>query len=314
MKKFATVLTLCSMPIFAQSFIEETATETVEYFESFHKYVSTNWDETNSRIDSFFASETYEDEIPNSYVRFNFLTAVIEGEGIKNDYNIRFKTDFPNTTRNIQLVFSKDSTDPADVDGELDPKDITPQDLDKTYKDATYSAAIRFLLTENKKWNIHTDTGIKSDLPLNPFVKLRLRRSFPFLIWTTNIIQQVNYYKQERLKESTTFEIHHKVSDIFQLTLDSSLSWTYETDTFSINHGLTLYQKATDKRAYSYSIGAHASTEPTIFYDSYSINFGARQLAYKDWFFIQSNIGASFPKSNDFKMKKSVTVSAEVFF
>lgn len=294
--------------------LNSIAFDSVAFLDRTHDSLSTGWKGTNARIDSFFATETYEDEIAESYMRVNFITHYTKLDGVKTSINFRVKTDFPNTTRDLQLVIKKETSDPSDVDGSQDIGSIEPTDPEDTLEKVEYSVAMRYIMVESKRWNIYSDFGMKFDIPLNPFYKVRFRREFIYKDWNTFLIQNFNYYRQERLKESSVLEVHRKFSDTYQMTFSSSLSWTKEDEYFNLDHSLTLYQKGDDKRAYSYSIGAHALTDPTIHYDSYSAQASVRQLAYKDWFFTQFSLGSSFPKSENFDLNYFCNLTLELFF
>ncbi len=276
-------------------------------------YISKSWNKMNYGVDSFFANEDFEDEVNRSYIRINSAIQKQEGADLKYQYDFKFKLDFPHTKRKLKIILEKDNED-ENTEGLSSINSTNQNSAEDALTETSYNAALRRILTESKKWIIYADTGMRLKLPLDPFIKLRVRRSFTYNKFETKVIQKFYLYRQKGFGESTHLNFDYPFADIFHISFNNSFSWNDKTDNYSVLNSLTFFKKLSDKRAISYNISSYGDGKPKIIYKTYTTSINYRQLIHKTWLYTQISTGAIFSKSRDFKMKKFVTVVFEVLF
>ena len=289
----------------------------VEYIDRIHKDISSHWDSWNSSIDSFFANEIYEDEVSNSHIKFDFTTRAIEDAAVTYDVNFTFKVDFPNASKKIKLIVEEDKNRYVENDLE-EARNLTAeenaQNIEESLDNSNISAALRYTSLETRRWKIYSDGGLRFNLPLNPFTKMRIRRKYELSEWSLFLIQNFSYYYQEHFKSTSQFQAHHNITDDFKITFSTSLNWFSSSKEFNLTHSLTLYQRVSDQTAFSYSLSTHAGTVPSLYYDMYGLSMRLRHSLHENWLFMQLGYGANFMQENRYYVLHYATLKLQMVF
>ena len=156
--------------------------------------------------------------------------------------------------------------------------------------------------------------GMRIDVPLDPFVKLRLKRVFKIFKHEISLIQKFSYYRVDEFSESSDVIWTKEVGGGDKIKFQTNLGWSEKSPTFSGNNTISYLQKLSKRRAISYSVGAFFIIDTSYYYDRYQIASNYRQLVFKDWIFGQAAIGTIFRKEDDFNSSEYVSIAVDMIF
>lgn len=240
-----------------------------------------------------------------------------EGQSIESEYDFQLRFDFPNTTKKLKIVIEKQQDEISDALSDTsspNEKSGSKNTKNSRNNDSNYTAGANLLLTQSKQFISKIGFGIRLDMPLNPSLKLDLKKDIKTKFVRIGLLQKLIYYRQEGLQNVSQISFNKKLSKNFQTDFVNSLVWTDESDEFVLRNNIVLYQDLGDEKGLSYSIGANAKFSPTFYYDSYDASISYRQLLYSNWLYGTLSVGADFPKSNNFNDEKYVQIRFDIFF
>lgn len=280
--------------------------------------MSKGWKKFVGDVDTFFVNEEFEDDINDSYIRFNYTITFEEGKSEVVDYDLKIRAKFPKISKKANLILKKESDDDEDEAGlsllTKDDQNINKREVGDSLKNDTYSAALRYFVLEKQKWKISTDVGMKIDVPFDPFLKLRLKRSFKFDKNELAFIQKFSYFRIDELSETSTLIWTTPVGKEDKIKFEVDLGWTEASSEFTGDHVLSYLQKLSKRRAISYSIGTSYRIKDSAYYDRYQAAINYRQLLFKDWIFGQGAIGTIFRKEENFNSSEYISFSLDMIF
>jgi hypothetical protein len=267
-----------------------------------------------TRIDRFFGVDRGEDITNNSQIRMWVQSTKVEGENIENEANIRFKIHLPYTQKRFKFVFERKAENQSQVKSA---EGSTPIKQDETSppqaQTAQTTAALQYLIDETRNWNFFTETGIRVDIPPEPFARARLRRNWKLPLKIEAIAEQsIFWYLEEGFGETSSLDFDYKISDNKLFRFQNTATWWDETDTFTIVHGPTLYHTLSRRRGISYSAKAIGSTKPQSLITNYDLSVSYRQLLHKNWLFMDISSLGTFPRAEDWEFTPSISLKFEV--
>ena len=298
---------------------DESADEgTVENnLDATNEYIATKWDQLNRSVDMFFTNQGHQKIESRSSVFVYSSFYKKEGKSIESEYDFQLKFDLPNTTKKLKIVIEKQQDEISDALSDTSsPNEKSGSQNNRNLKNnnSSYTAGANLLLSQSKQFISKVSFGIRLDMPLNPSLKLDLKKDIKTKIVNIGLLQKIIYYRQEGLQNVSQISLNKKLSKNFQADFVNSLVWTDESDEFVLRNNVVLYQDLGDEKGLSYSIGANAKFSPTFYYNSYDASISYRQLLYSSWLYGTLSVGADFPKENNFKDEKYVQIRFDIFF
>ena len=269
-----------------------------------------------NEVDQFFAPEIYEDEVNESYVRVLFDISKTKKEKVTNDFNFKFQAKLPHLTRSAKIIVKKEGEEAATslLDGE-NAKAPEGTNTAKESRPDGYSAAVRKFLIETSKKNLSYDFGMKVNVPLDPFVKLRYRHLWEWTKFSIRFVQNNEYYRIDRLFNESSIYFDYKFNEKHKISYRNSYYWSWKTDADNYNHNINFYHALTDKMALAWNLSANAVIEgESVYYNNYGLSTGYRSLMFKDWLFGEVSLGTNFAKDNNFKSKGYITFRIDMIF
>lgn len=263
----------------------------------------------SDRIDNFFVEERMEHEGSRSRVVLSYLVTFTESEQPLSEYLIRARLNFPKTQRKLKLVVeSSVGLDNEAVDGEVS------RDLINAEDNAQYSTALQFVFTESELWRVSTSAGMRFSTPLDPFVRLRLRRHFFNQEWIFRIIETLFWYELEGFGESTEFNAERKLNDEFYFKSASKLAASEDNSDVSFTQKFSVFQRLQDKKAMAYSIGMESNVNHPATVSRYYTNVAFRHNFYKEWAFYEIVPELSFPRDDGYQASASILFALDIVF
>jgi hypothetical protein len=270
-----------------------------------------------TEVDRFFAPEVHEDEVNTSYFRVFFDISKTQGSSLTNAFNFKFQAKFPALSKGSKVIIKKEGEDAATslLEGESAQTNNPAANTAQETQPEGYSAAVRKFIVETTSTNLSYDIGMKMNVPLDPFAKIRYRYLWEWTDFSIRYVQNNEYYKIDRLFNESSLYFHYKLSDRNKVQLRNSYYWAYRSDAENFNHNLNFYHAITEKVAFAWNISANAVIEDhRIYYNSYGLSTGYRTSLFKDWFFGEVSLGTNFPKEEDFKSRAFITGRLDMIF
>ena len=284
---------------------------------SIHQSVKKRWKNLNHSLDSFFSGENYEEDLNESYIRMNFGMKLVPSGKPSFEYNVRLRTHLPKTTKKIQLLVEKESKYGGfDNSGVLrnDFEEIANNnDFQQALDDNTYSTAGRYRFLDERYWKLFTDFGLKNELPLNPFGKFRLKRSFEGQAHRLDITSKLEYYRIEKFAQSLDVDYLFKYSDDYRLALLNSWSRLQLEDISRFSNAISLQEKISPFVSLAQSLRANGENKPVVSVNNYNIAMTVRVLTYSYWFFTSATMAANFPREHKFSGSPYAIFAWEIF-
>ncbi|MBF0300871.1 MAG: hypothetical protein HQK51_19335 [Oligoflexia bacterium] len=295
----------------------ESAPPSTSLITDTQRAITEQWIDINYNLDLFFSEQPYSKTDNKSLILAYYGLYKKEGEPTSYDYDIRASFHLPQTSERLRLIIEKENED-LTQSGNLQAgygtdNTARPNARDNIVK-SSFIAGISYLLPKIDFVKMFVNTGMRLDLPLDPFIKLSIQKNIDTKYINIFASQKFILYRQDGFQESTQLSFLRKWTSSFQTELVNTLSWTDKYDLFSLRNNLIFYQSINEKNSISYSAGANASFSPTFYYTGYDTSINYRRLLYQDWLFGDLSIGADYLKSDNFDMKLFVLTKAQVFF
>ena len=255
-------------------------------------------------VDSFFSDEDFEPLDGTSRMRISLQSFQEEGESADFKLDVRGTLALPLTENRINLLFESDDED------ETTDRSSSPIDA---VNSQGYRAAFRFLLDVSRSWDVDFDAGIKLRAPLEPFVRLRGRRTIHFVDWDARISQTFYWFNSIGGGETTRFELIRNIGYDKWFTINTQADYRLENEYFTFDHHYSLYHELTDRSASAFRMGFHADNEDEFNVSLYFIDWRYRRRAYKDWLFWEVKPQITFPEDRDFEATPGLLMKIEMY-
>lgn len=291
---------------------DEKKTKVVGFVDYTHQTVSQSILLLTNRFDSFFGSERADDEANGSTIRLSWDHRKVESVEYENKFNLRMNLKFPALQEKLKFRFDKkedrkkskkivSSNDQTNLKGD---NQVTKEQAENRKRIIDYA----------KYWNLRFEAGVRAEIPVNPFINLRVWRPYSGSFWEFNPTHEVFVFWDDGFGTRHSFNVDLKLSEKLLLRIENAFSWTDLRDTIRSTHGPSLFLKLSSRRAISFNAKAFGISRPTYFINNYSLSSTYRQLIYKRWLFFEMTPALSFPSSNDFERIASIFFKIETVF
>lgn len=273
-----------------------------------HEAVSRRVEAISLWLDRFFAGDRIYQEATGTYARIGTYVRLGESGDSTVGGDLRAKLDLPNTEQRLQLL----------LEGEPDDEPTRFHDARdnplRIAQDTTYSAAVRSNLRRTEAWSISTDAGVKFRTPLDPFARLRVRRSFLAGEWVLRATQTLFWFDSDGTGAGTLLEVERPLTKPLFFRSGSQAVWYKRKDAFDVRQSLQWFHVLSRRRGLIYEASVFGSTEPHMRADTYLLNLRYRQLVYRDWLFVEVTPQIVYERENHFDPHHVVTVTLEATF
>ncbi len=173
-------------------------------------------------IDSFFQTESFSDEVNQTFMRIRLDGFKEEGESA--DGNVRFKLrlKLPGTERRLGLIIGSD----PDV---VDSVDDSPVDSDRDqFEDNTTNGTIglEYFGIDTDKINLKFSGGVRyRDSRIVEYGSVRFRYYKPFDEWAARFTERLRYFTDDGWESRTDLDLERPVGDDMFLRVTPSLEW-----------------------------------------------------------------------------------------
>lgn len=252
-------------------------------------------------IERFFGDKILDDNTQGSRAIISLHTRREIGGEVEYFFDGRVKLVLPHTSDRLKLLISSD--DDSEYSVERDPI--------KNIENASYSTALRLILSESHRWATDLDVGATWDAPPDPYVRLRFRRRLQIGQWHTQFTQSFYHYALDKSGEKTDIYGDYNLSGSKLLRLSTTAKYKRKDGYFNVDYGISLYHRLKNKAVLSYVLGASGDTEKDAVFKHYYAGVRFRRLIYKDWIFAEIFSSQEWDLDNDFRRQAVVMFRIE---
>ena len=264
-------------------------------------------------IDQSLTKDEDEAKLTNrSYLRIRQRSIYSHRGKLENDFKVYFKLDLPHVKRDWKLILD---SEPSDYDS-LESKQRGIASGSKTQNGNTVGG-FRLQDAQFGNWSSDFDIGIKLKFPLDPFVKARLTRVDNVSeSWTTQLEQELFYY------HSKGFGSLSQLSGFYALTTDhknifrttTSAQYLQDDDKWELVQQFNIYQRATERDLFEYSMGISADTDEMKEITNYWVSAEWKRRIYKHWLYLAARPQLEFPRDYNYHANLGIMIELEMFF
>jgi hypothetical protein len=288
-----------------------------EKVDATNQYIADKWDDINQKVDAYFTNKRSRNLQNKSSVFVYSSVYKKEGQKLDNKFDFQLKFDLPNTTDKLKIIIEKEQDDLTNAISDpsvSNNKTVTKNGKAVQQKDSHYEAGANYFFRKSQSFMSSIHFGIRIDMPLNPSLKLDLQKDIKTKIVNVNLLQKVNYYRQEGLENISQMILNKRLTKYLQVDFLNSLVWSDQTDALILRQALSFSQEIGDEKVITYSAGANFRFRPAYYYESYDTSVSYRQLLYSNWLYGAWTAGADFPKDTHFHDEKFVQFRVDIYF
>lgn len=263
-------------------------------------------------IDRFLSGadkETVEALDNKSYLRLTLGGTQFKGGRFVEHNKLRLKLDLPGTEHRWKLIFSSED----EQDSSVSEQTTGVFENDRIIGDKNTTGAFRYMLAEYKRWKFDADLGLKTPFPVDPFVRLRAKRSMTLNNnWHARFGQRLYYYHRRQFISDTYLHFDKPLSEQYTLRHNLRARFTDKMNTWEASETVTLTHYLNSRYTLDYSLGAIALSQPGPRLNTIFTYLKLRHRLYKDWLFISFQPGLNFFREDHYKLSPSFGLQLEL--
>lgn len=261
----------------------------------------------SKQLDTFFGSSRIDEEaLSESRIRINLISNFRDYSGDTYAANIRTRIALPNTEKRLNLVmqnFSRSFRDDREGD-----KQTVGESLGKDI----YTAGLRYLPEVPQEWNLGADTGIKLVIPPDPYVRLRVRRTWWPEFWEIRATATTFWFNSQGFGHTEALEFDREISDSLLFRSENTASWLRSDDKYVFDQSLNFIQKINDNWAFLYFLRMTGNNDPAPHAEEYSAGANFRRRIKSNWFFFNIQPVGNWPRTENFSFIASINFKVEM--
>lgn len=259
-------------------------------------------------VDNFFADERMEDEGSKSKVVLSYILAHDDFRGSSREFFLKARLHFPQTEERLRLIIDSSDEDETDVTETTAAASATENTL------YDLKAALQYIFLSSKLWQVSANSGVRFSVPLDPFVRLRVRRLFFVDKIKLRFVQSVFWFQSEGWGETTAFDIEKSISEELFFRSSSQVTGYADTNVLVFSQSFSLFQDIGKKKLMVYSLGMNADLNLPAITTRYYINARYRHNFYKNWAFYELVPSINFERENEFNASPGILLRMDIVF
>lgn len=301
---------------FYQDFLlqrEETLQRSKQAADQSHVEVSKRLHRFSAYVDKFFVEESYLSESQESRLRVSVVNQNQKYEDPSLQPRMSLSLALPNTENKWRLNFQSDE----ELDGEQSTRINATGSNEGT---SSFITSLERILKTDKYLDIRFDAGIKFRTPVDPFTRLKARRSFQFEHIEARLTETFQWRDTEGNTASTLLEMEYPFSSNYFFRSRSELIYWDIDSYWSLSQSFTFFNQLGPKSVIAYAIGVQGQNEDEFHerrkhqINEYWIEARYRKNFYQDWLFYQVTPGLTHPREYDFETLPRLELKLEAVF
>lgn len=281
-------------------------TTPVERADTTHEALSRTIEETAKRIDRFFGDERAFEEDNESTLRLRLDWLGDERDATQFDASVKAKWALPGTMRRLRLVVEGDPLEDDRDSPESDPLRALDSPSD-------YIIGIESEVLANN-WQIRPSIGMRFDLPVDPYARLRGIRYFDLGTWLARVSGTASWFKSDGVNLSAGLDLDRNLGKDLLFRSASDVLWEKDDSRTSIGQMFTVYDRLASRARIAYDVGATFDDDPNWRTTEYFLRLRYRRLFYKNWAYLEVQPKIGWPETNDYSSDLSLLLRLELNF
>lgn len=271
----------------------------------FHDRVSERVIKLGDRLDALFGTGDPGDLPAGTLVRIANV-ARFDDDGVAVDYRFRTRLALPRTERRFNLLLE------SDADETFEHRRDAGRRAEAEDARTPLRAGLQYLSRIAGDLDVDVDLGVR--LPLEPFARARLRRSFSLGPWEMRVGQSLFWYERVGEGASTEILFEREVAPKRLLRSVSDVTYLQREEQFYYSQDFLYSRNLRRDRGVVYQLGIRGESEPSDRVQSYFVNLRARRSVGWEWLFVELRPELLFERENDFAMERRLFLTLEVVF
>lgn len=258
-------------------------------------------------MDGLFSGKV-DEPLPNhSYMQLSMKSTVSEVDGRQGtDYSLNGRLDLPDTRRNLKLFFESNNDDGNRLDEKV--RSVSGAKSDSV-------GGLRLETDPDHAWRISTDAGVRTRLPLDPFVRLRVRRDWQLDDpWVLSFAHDDWDYREKGLGTSTSINFHRPITPTYFLSVVSAAQWQDQYDVWELSQSVTTTHILDEWQSMTYGAGVLGVAKPSVKATAWYVSANYHRRIYKNWFFLDVTPELLFPATLGYAPRWSLTFALKAIF
>ena len=280
-------------------------------FDVSHRVISENIIGLSRNVDSFFSNDRFLEESFGSYGCVRFNTVFSEGGEIETSADVCLKIDLPHTKKRWKLIFESEEVENVNDVLESNAPSLTGVD-DQENKSST--ALLRYVADQELLKYVSFDIGVKTRTPLDPFSRLRFRRTWVTDPWLFRLTESLYYFKSTEGGFLSRFDMERKFTHKWYARITTQADYRDTEKQFNLSQNFGFYRRVGKGKALSWELSLTGSSQPNPHVDYYVYRFRYRINIWRDWFFFEVSPHLLYQRETDFESEARLLFSAEAVF
>ncbi|WP_235046218.1 hypothetical protein [Bdellovibrio bacteriovorus] len=164
-------------------------------------------------------------------------------------------------------------------------------------------------------WDLNTEAGLVVTIPVNYFVKLRLRRNFLLGIFENSFYEEFRWSKKDEWEETTSLTTDYAFNRDLLFRFINEANWAMTNERFGTHHGPSLIQTFTADSALSYDFRFNTKMEGYSLYgDSLVLSSTYTQRTSIDWIYLKTTPEIAWARKDDFAPVMTLYLKVDLIF
>ena len=144
---------------------------------------------------------------------------------------------------------------------------------------------------------VSIDTGIRINIPLDPFVRVRYQYTIPFAdVYLARFSETAIWRYVEHFDETTQLDLERKLDTFRLLRWSNYTTYTEGTAGIKWTTGISLLEELSPKSALSIDTSMWGVNHPEWTIDNYRVGTRYRRNFYRHWLFFEIEPEVTWPK------------------
>lgn len=274
--------------------VQESLNTGREYLEDTRAGLTSRVIRLSESVDALFGNTRADDARNTSTLRVSETYYVRDGDLGSEDISTSLNLYLPNFQKWEKSIREKYFTrDRSREEGEQDPNQEQAQ----------------------RYWDLNTEAGLVVTIPVNYFVKLRLRRNFLMGIFENSFYQEFRWSKKDEWEETTSLTTDYAFNRDLLFRFINEANWAMTNERFGTRHGPSLIQTFTADSALSYDFRFNTKMEGYSLYgDSLVLSSTYTQRTSIDWIYLKTTPEISWGRKDDFAPVMTLYLKVDLIF
>lgn len=271
-------------------------------------------DNTSRSLDGFFGTPESHDVDNESYLRIGHEVDWMEGDGVENDFNLRYRVDLPTAEERLRLIIE---SDPEETQGTLAEQGSGRLANDQRDR-RTSTLGLGWLESSDKRksWSHRVSAGVRLRLPLDPYVRFTSKRLWQLGDgpWQLESDNRLSWFNHNGYSARTRWDVGRPLSASRHLRFITNVQWREEEDTLEYGESAELNHRINRRSALRYSAIAIGESASNPRMTDYYLQTRYRRDLHKSVLFADVIPELHFPRDAGYESRWAMTLRLEMYF